>query len=137
MIRRPPRSTLFPYTTLFRSQTNTVQAERLFAVVEGACGLAGGETVMDLYSGTGTISLLLARRARWVYGIEVAAAAVTDAVRNARANGIANCTFLAGRARAVLPTPMRDGGRAGVAGAQPPRPRVHPQAPQAPAPPRA
>src|SRR5258708_13925244 len=23
MIRRPPRSTLFPYTTLFRSQTNT------------------------------------------------------------------------------------------------------------------
>src|SRR3712207_8611238 len=24
MIRRPPRSTLFPYTTLFRSQTTTV-----------------------------------------------------------------------------------------------------------------
>src|SRR5438034_2935776 len=25
MIRRPPRSTLFPYTTLFRSQSNTPQ----------------------------------------------------------------------------------------------------------------
>src|SRR2546422_2160428 len=25
MIRRPPRSTLFPYTTLFRSQVGTVQ----------------------------------------------------------------------------------------------------------------
>jgi 23S rRNA (uracil1939-C5)-methyltransferase len=43
-------------------QTNTVQAERLFAVVEAACGLEGGETVLDLYSGTGAISLLLARR---------------------------------------------------------------------------
>src|SRR2546430_12508955 len=27
MIRRPPRSTLFPYTTLFRSQTRRVGAE--------------------------------------------------------------------------------------------------------------
>src|SRR5256885_10119264 len=26
MIRRPPRSTLFPYTTLFRSQTVTIPA---------------------------------------------------------------------------------------------------------------
>src|SRR3712207_6868914 len=28
MIRRPPRSTLFPYTTLFRSQAHDDQAER-------------------------------------------------------------------------------------------------------------
>src|SRR5256885_11009971 len=26
MIRRPPRSTLFPYTTLFRSRTNHIRA---------------------------------------------------------------------------------------------------------------
>src|SRR5687767_15489813 len=26
MIRRPPRSTLFPYTTLFRSSTNIIEA---------------------------------------------------------------------------------------------------------------
>src|SRR2546426_4786976 len=29
MIRRPPRSTLFPYTTLFRSSLRAVQPERL------------------------------------------------------------------------------------------------------------
>src|SRR2546427_4776028 len=29
MIRRPPRSTLFPYTTLFRSRPVAVHAERL------------------------------------------------------------------------------------------------------------
>src|SRR5258706_10965591 len=30
MIRRPPRSTLFPYTTLFRSQKNYVQAVKAY-----------------------------------------------------------------------------------------------------------
>src|SRR5256885_6727085 len=32
MIRRPPRSTLFPYTTLFRSIANGVPAEAILAV---------------------------------------------------------------------------------------------------------
>src|SRR3712207_8892133 len=35
MIRRPPRSTLFPYTTLFRSAAGAV-AVTLFAVPQGA-----------------------------------------------------------------------------------------------------
>src|SRR5881409_167503 len=109
-------------------QTNAAQAERLFAVVEGACSLSGDETVLDLYAGTGAISLLLARRCRRVYGIEVAAAAVADAVRNARTNGIANCTFLAGEVRHVLPSLMRDGVRAEVVVADPPRAGFHPKA---------
>ena len=53
-------------------QTNTVQAERLFELVLESTELGGGETVIDLYSGTGAISLLLAPRCRRVYGIEVA-----------------------------------------------------------------
>src|SRR3712207_7668221 len=32
MIRRPPRSTLFPYTTLFRSHVRQHEVDRLFAV---------------------------------------------------------------------------------------------------------
>src|SRR2546425_5288718 len=41
MIRRPPRSTLFPYTTLFRSME---LAQRVRAVVKrGVRGLAGAE----------------------------------------------------------------------------------------------
>jgi 23S rRNA (uracil1939-C5)-methyltransferase len=109
-------------------QTNTVQAERLFAIVADACALDGSEIVMDLYSGTGAISLLLARRARHVYGIELAPAAVADAVRNARANGIENATFLAGEVRHVLPTLVRDGVRATVVVADPPRAGFHPKA---------
>ncbi|HXH81892.1 MAG TPA: 23S rRNA (uracil(1939)-C(5))-methyltransferase RlmD [Candidatus Tectomicrobia bacterium] len=109
-------------------QTNTAQAERLFAIVLDACALTGAETAIDLFSGTGAISLLLARRARRVYGIEVAPAAVADAVRNARANGIDNCTFLAGEVRHVLPALARDGVRAEVVVADPPRAGFHPRA---------
>jgi 23S rRNA (uracil1939-C5)-methyltransferase len=112
-------------------QTNTRQAERLFAVVEAACALDGTETLLDLYAGTGAISLLLARRVRAVYGIEVAAAAVADAIRNARANAIDNCTFLAGEVRHVLPDLMRQGVRASVVVADPPRAGFHPKALQA------
>jgi 23S rRNA (uracil1939-C5)-methyltransferase len=109
-------------------QTNTLQAERLFTLVAEACALRGGETVVDLYSGTGAISLLLARRCRHVYGVELASAAVADAVRNARANGIENCTFLAGEVRHLLPDLIHDGVRAEVVVADPPRAGFHPKA---------
>jgi 23S rRNA (uracil1939-C5)-methyltransferase len=109
-------------------QTNTAQAERLFALVAEACELDGTETLLDLYAGTGAISLLLAPRVRAVYGIEVAAAAVADATRNARANGIDNCTFLAGEVRHVLPDLVRQGVSASVVVADPPRAGFHPKA---------
>jgi 23S rRNA (uracil1939-C5)-methyltransferase len=109
-------------------QTNTLQAERLFALVEEACGCRGDETLIDLYSGTGAISLLLARRCRRLYGIEVAPAAVADAVRNARANGIDNCTFLTGEVRHVLPALVAEGVRADTVVADPPRAGFHPKA---------
>ena len=109
-------------------QTNTAQAERLFALVEAACEPGGDEILVDLYSGTGAISLLLARRCRHVYGIEIAAAAVADAVRNARANGIDNCTFLAGEVRHVLPALIAQGVNAETVVADPPRAGFHPKA---------
>src|SRR3712207_8897081 len=34
MIRRPPRSTLFPYTTLFRSELSNVDRNRLLELME-------------------------------------------------------------------------------------------------------
>src|SRR6266571_6832580 len=35
MIRRPPRSTLFPYTTLFRSPTGAAKADAVARALEG------------------------------------------------------------------------------------------------------
>jgi len=109
-------------------QTNTRQAERLFDLVVESTGLTGTETMIDLYSGTGAISLLLARRARWVYGVELAQAAVDDAGANAAANGITNCTFLAGEVRFVLPSLIAKGVTAEVVVADPPRAGFHPKA---------
>jgi 23S rRNA (uracil1939-C5)-methyltransferase len=109
-------------------QTNTRQAERLFGIVAEYAALAGSETVVDLYSGTGAISLLLAGRARAVYGIELVPASIEDATRNAAANGITNCTFLAGEVRDVLPELVRRGIRAEVVVADPPRAGFHPKA---------
>ena len=109
-------------------QTNTRQAERLFELVVDSAELTGRETVYDLYSGTGAISLLLARRARWVYGIEVAQAAVDDAGVNAAANAITNCTFVCGEVRFVLPSLIAKGVTAEVVVADPPRAGFHPKA---------
>jgi 23S rRNA (uracil1939-C5)-methyltransferase len=109
-------------------QTNTRQAERLFDLVVESTGLTGTETVLDLYSGTGAISLLLARRARWVYGVELAQAAVDDAGANATANGVTNCTFVSGEMRFVLPALIAKGVTAEVVVADPPRAGFHPKA---------
>src|SRR5215204_7321106 len=48
MIRRPPRSTLFPYTTLFRSPRLSAAIVR--ATVTGATGMIGRALVRELVS---------------------------------------------------------------------------------------
>src|SRR3989441_9591892 len=53
MIRRPPRSTLFPYTTLFRSGIEARDIRRLareFAASQGGLAVAGG---MSTHYGSG------------------------------------------------------------------------------------
>src|SRR3712207_8476920 len=49
MIRRPPRSTLFPYTTLFRS--GTARAAGCGALGDGVAEAARGEGVPDAADG--------------------------------------------------------------------------------------
>lgn len=59
-------------------------------------------TVLDLYCGTGTTSLLMARQAKHVVGVEVVEAAVANARQNASINGISNATFFAAKAEDVI-----------------------------------
>ncbi|KAH7657537.1 23S rRNA (uracil(747)-C(5))-methyltransferase protein [Dioscorea alata] len=79
-------------------QTNAHQAEILYKLIGDYAGLKGdcSEIVLDLFCGTGTIGLTLARRVRHVYGYEVVAEAISDARRNAELNGINNATFVQG-----------------------------------------
>ncbi|GFP86088.1 uncharacterized RNA methyltransferase ct0009 [Phtheirospermum japonicum] len=79
-------------------QTNTHQAEVLYRLIEDCSCLKGNgsEIVLDLFCGTGTIGLTLAKRAKHVYGFEIVEQAVSDARRNANLNGICNATFVQG-----------------------------------------
>ncbi|XP_027341381.1 uncharacterized protein LOC113854546 [Abrus precatorius] len=79
-------------------QTNTYQAEVLYKLIEDCAGVSGdgSEIVLDLFCGTGTIGLTLARRVGHVYGYEVVPQAIADARLNAKINGIQNATFIQG-----------------------------------------
>ncbi|HEV2438718.1 MAG TPA: 23S rRNA (uracil(1939)-C(5))-methyltransferase RlmD [bacterium] len=102
-------------------QTNTAQAEHLVAIVEADADLRGGETVFDLYCGVGTFSLVLARRAAHVYGIEIVAPAIEAARENAVLNGLANVEFASGDVRRLLPEVVERAGRPDVLILDPPR----------------
>ena len=77
-------------------QTNTAQAERLYAVARDFAGLRPDDLVYDLYCGAGTISISLAGHVKRVVGVELIDEAVANARANAAANEVHNCTFVAG-----------------------------------------
>ena len=77
-------------------QTNTAMAERLYELAVEYAGLEGGETVYDLYCGTGTIGLVMAKSAMTVWGVEASEESVACAIENAELNGIGNTAFFAG-----------------------------------------
>src|SRR5579862_415377 len=83
-------------------QTNTRMAERLYELARAAAGLAGSETVYDLYCGIGTIGLSLAADALTVWGIEISEESVACAIENADLNSITNAAFFAGNVGEVL-----------------------------------
>ncbi|MFD1393393.1 23S rRNA (uracil(1939)-C(5))-methyltransferase RlmD [Lacticaseibacillus jixianensis] len=85
-------------------QVNPTQTEVLYSQAIEAAALTGKETVIDAYSGIGTISLAMAKHAAHVYGVEVVPEAVADARENAKLNGLSNVTFEVGKAEDVMQT---------------------------------
>ncbi len=79
-------------------QVNPEGTEKLYAHAIRALALTGQETVIDAYSGVGTLSLLAAGRAARVIGVEIVEEAVADAAANAVLNSIPNADFLPGDA---------------------------------------
>lgn len=84
-------------------QLNPAQMEVLYAEAKKALDLQPGETVVDAYSGIGTIGLSLADVAEEVRGMDVIPEAVEDANANAEANGITNAHYELGTAEDLLP----------------------------------
>jgi 23S rRNA (uracil1939-C5)-methyltransferase len=88
-------------------QTNTAGAAKLYDTVKHFADMSGSDIVLDLYSGTGTIPILLSDGAKEVIGLEMAPSAVADAERNCRNNQINNCRFVLGDIRETLPAISR------------------------------
>lgn len=84
-------------------QVNPRQTARLYQQVLDMASLRGSEKVLDLYCGTGSITLQLAAKAGQVLGIESHPAAIADARMNAALNGLTNVTFSAGKTEDILP----------------------------------
>lgn len=112
----------FEISPLSFFQVNPVQAKLLYDKALAFANLSGDETVLDIYCGIGTISLLFAQKAKKVVGIEMVPEAVEDAKRNAVQNGITNASFLLGQAEYVIPALFeKEGFYADVIVIDPPR----------------
>src|SRR2546426_7582167 len=59
MIRRPPRSTLFPYTTLFRSLTSSAKPGHARKATDPNVGCIIGKALEPLNGGTGYVAVFV------------------------------------------------------------------------------
>lgn len=90
-------------------QVHKEQARILYEKALAYADLKGGETVIDAYCGTGTISLCLAKKAKQVIGIEIVKPAIEDAKKNAKMNHMENTEFYAADAGKFMPQLYRKG----------------------------
>ncbi len=102
-------------------QVNHDQAQRLYEKALEYAGLTGRELAVDLYCGAGTITQVLARRARHVIGGEIVPEAIRDAEDSARRNGVDNVEFLCGDASRLAAELRQRGLRPDVICVDPPR----------------
>lgn len=102
-------------------QVNHDQAQRLYEKALEYAGLTGRELAVDLYCGAGTITQVLAHRARHVIGGEIVPEAIRDAEDSARRNGVENVEFLCGDASRLAAELRQRGLRPDVICVDPPR----------------
>lgn len=108
-------------------QTNAKQALKLYTIARNFADLKGTENVYDLYTGTGSIALFVAKNAKHVCGIEYVEAAIEDAKENAVLNSVQNTHFYAGDMKNILNDELvSKHGKPDVIITDPPRDGMHP-----------
>lgn len=107
-------------------QTNSTQAKVLYDRVVDFAQLDGTENVYDLYTGTGSIALYLAKHCKKVVGIETVKEAIDDAHYNKELNQIDNADFLVGDVKDVLTASFKETyGNPDLIVTDPPRAGMH------------
>jgi 23S rRNA (uracil1939-C5)-methyltransferase len=109
-------------------QTNPKQAKVLYAIGKEFAALKGNEIVYDLYTGTGTIALSLAKQCAKVIGVESVPEAIEAANENAQFNAIENAFFEVGDMKDCFNDAfIQRHGEADVVITDPPRNGMHPE----------
>jgi len=107
-------------------QTNINQTIILYEIVKKFADLNGNEIVYDLYSGLGTISQFLAKKAKKVIGIESVEEAVNSAKESAILNKINNVKFQTGDMKTIFTSNfIKKHGNPDVIITDPPRDGMH------------
>jgi 23S rRNA (uracil1939-C5)-methyltransferase len=107
-------------------QTNTKQAEKLYAVARDFAELTGNEIVYDLYCGTGSIGIFLSKYAKKIIGVELVADSIKDAKENAALNNVNHASFFDGDVIKICDSDFfADHGRPDVVITDPPRAGMH------------
>ena len=117
----------FQLSPLSFYQVNHDQAQRLYEKAAEYASLTGEEVLLDLYCGTGTIGLSMAKGAKKLLGVEIIPQAVENAKENARRNGVQNAAFLCGDAAQAAAELERHGERPHVVVLDPPRKGCSPE----------
>ena len=102
-------------------QVNRSQTEKLYSLVKEYADLSGIETVLDLYCGTGTIGLTMAKKCKKLIGVEIVEQAVENAKNNAKMNNIKNASFVCMDAKLAFEELKKRGNKIDVVVIDPPR----------------
>ena len=76
-------------------QVNPVQTEKIYSTAIQMAQLKSTDTVLDMCCGIGTISLIAAKKASFILGVEINEDSIRDAIGNAKRNSIKNAQFIA------------------------------------------
>lgn len=104
-------------------QVNHAGAQQLYAAALELADLKGGETLLDLYCGAGTIGLSMAHKAGSLIGVEIVESAVEMARANAQRMGFTQekASFICADAGEAATTLAKDGHTPDVIVLDPPR----------------
>ena len=102
-------------------QVNHEQCEKLYKIAQDFANVSKDDVLLDLYCGTGTIGLSMAKNVKTLVGIEVIESAVKNAKQNAELNNIDNAVFICADAFDGAKQMQKQGLKPNVVVVDPPR----------------
>lgn len=77
-------------------QINLEQTKKLYKIAIDKIEDIENKNIIDAYSGTGTIAMILSKKAKKVFAIEIVESATKDGIKTAQENAITNIDFING-----------------------------------------